>query len=136
MHMSTETSIFTKIIAGEIPGFVPYQDETVAVLVALEGHLLVVPHVVYRDIHDIPEDVAAHVMRTATRVAKVLPSITGCTGINIIQSNGADAGQEVFHFHLHVKPRFPEDTTHLSWDTSTQTSEVRQALAQAITVSL
>ncbi len=134
--MSTETSIFTKIIAGEIPGFIPYQDETVAVLVALEGHFLIVPKIIYRDIHDIPEDVAAHIMRIAVRVAKTLPKITGCTGINIIQSNGTDAGQEVFHFHLHVKPRFHEDTTELSWDTNMQPAEVREALAKALTAAL
>ncbi len=134
--MSTETSIFTKIIAGEIPGFIPYQDETVAVLVSLEGHLLVVPKTIYRDIHDLPEDVAAHIMRIAVRVAKVLPSITGCSGINLVQSSGSDAGQDVFHFHLHVKPRFPQDTTHFSWDTSTQQVEVREALAKALTAAL
>ncbi len=134
--MSTETSIFTKIIAGEIPGFVPYQDETVAVLVSLEGHLLVVPKIVYRDIHDIPEDVAAHIMQVATKIAKILPDITGCSGINLVQSNGSDAGQDVFHFHLHIKPRFPNDNVTLSWDTSTQPTEVREALAQAITASI
>jgi histidine triad (HIT) family protein len=134
--MKTASSIFTKIISGDIPGYIPYQDDTVAVVVALEGHLLVVPKTAYQDIHDIPEEIAAHIMTVAVRVAKVLPAITACTGINLIQSNGSDAGQEVPHFHLHIKPRFPEDGTCIDWDTSTQSAEVREALAKALTAAL
>ena len=95
-------SIFTKIINREIPGFISYEDDIVAVLISLEGHPLVIPKVVYRDIYELPEDVAGHIMRVAVRIAKALKEATNCDGMNIVQSNGSAAGQEVFHFHLQI----------------------------------
>jgi len=133
--MTTE-SVFTKIIAGDIPGFVPYQDDVVAVLVALEGHILVVPKIVYPDIFTLPEEVAAHLMKVAVRVAKALATTTQCDGINLIQSNGSAAGQEVFHFHLHIKPRYASDSTTITWDTTTKSPEERNQLSVTLATLL
>ena len=131
--MTTEQpSIFTRIINREIPGFIPYETETLAVLVALEGHILIVPKIQYRDIYEIPEDTAADVMKIAVRAAKALQQVTNCDGINLIQSNGAAAGQEVFHFHLHIKPRFINDTVTLHWDTNTKPEIERQTLCEEL----
>ncbi len=134
--MTTESSIFTKIIAGDIPGYIPYQDDTVAVLIALEGHVLVVPKVVYPDIFTIPEDIAAHLMKIAVRTAIALKNITHCDGVNLIQSNGSAAGQEVFHFHLHIKPRYANDSMSLSWDTDIRPAAERSQLADALATHL
>ena len=112
-----ETSIFTKIIQGEIPGFIPYQSETIAVLIAVEGHVLIVPKQEYKDIYELPDKIAAEIMQTAVRVSRALKNSTDCEGINLIQSNGIAAGQTVFHFHLHIKPRFKDDGIILTWDT-------------------
>lgn len=132
--MSTvpEPSIFTKIIQGQIPGFIPYQTETIAVLIALEGHILIVPKQEYKDIFELPDDIAAEIMQTAVRVSQALKNSTDCEGINLVQSNGATAGQEVFHFHLHIKPRFKDDGVIFKWDTNTAPEETRQELCDAI----
>jgi histidine triad (HIT) family protein len=132
MYMLNEPSIFTRIINHEIPGFIPYENDTVAILVVLEGHVIVVPKVHYRDIYELPEDVGAEIMRVAVRTAKALQQATNCDGINLIQSNGPVAGQEVFHFHLHIKPRFKDDSVTLHWDTTTRPSEERETLAAAL----
>ncbi len=127
-----ETSIFTKIIQGEISGFIPYQTDTITVLIALEGHILIVPKQQYKDIFELPDEIAAEIMQTAVKVSKALKTTTNCEGVNLIQSNGAVAGQEVFHFHLHIKPRFKDDGVIFKWDTSTVSEATRQELSNAI----
>jgi len=129
--MSNKT-LFQKIIAGDLPGNIPYQDEKAAVIIALEGHPLVVPKEHYTDIFDLPDDVAAAIMQTTVKVAKALKLVTNCDGINLVQSNGASAGQEVFHFHMHVKPRFVGDDTSLNWNTETTSEKSRGELADKI----
>jgi histidine triad (HIT) family protein len=130
--MTPEPSIFTRIINREIPGFIPYQTENVAVLISLEGHPLIIPKEHYRDIFELPDTLAAEIMQVAVKVAKALKTATQCDGINLVQSNGAVAGQEVFHFHLHIKPRFENDNVHFSWDTSTKPEAVRSELSEKI----
>jgi histidine triad (HIT) family protein len=127
-----ETSIFTKIINREIPGFIPYQTESIAVLIALEGHILIVPKQQYKDIFELPDEIAAEIMQTAVRVSKALKTTTNCEGVNLIQSNGAVAGQEVFHFHLHIKPRFKDDGIIFKWDTNTKPEIEREILCNEI----
>jgi len=119
-------------LTGELPGFVPFQTEKSAVLISLEGHPLVVPKEPYENIYELPDDVAADIMKTTVRVAKAVKEATNCDGINLVQSNGAVAGQDVFHFHLHIKPRFADDTTHLTWDTDTKPEEERSELSDKI----
>lgn len=133
---TNETSIFTKIINREVPGFIPYQTDTVAVLITLEGHPIVVPKKEFKDIFELPDTVAAEIMQTAVKVAKALKETTQCEGVNLIQSNGAVAGQEVFHFHLHIKPRFKNDDVKFTWDTSTKPEEMRNELSESIKSSL
>lgn len=123
-----EPSIFTKIIQGQIPGFIPYQTETIAVLIALEGHILIVPKIQYKDIYELPDEIASEIMQIAVRVSQALKKSTNCEGINLVQSNGSVAGQEVFHFHLHIKPRFKNDGVIFKWDTNTVPENVREKL--------
>lgn len=130
--MTTEPSIFTKIINGEIPGYIPYQDEIVAVLIALEGHVLVVPKIQYENIYELPEDTGAHIMKIAIKTAKALKQITNSDGINLVQSNGTAAGQEVFHFHLHIKQRFHNDDVMLRWNTDPKSVEERSILSERL----
>ena len=108
-----EKTLFEKILGGELPGYIPFKTAKSAVIISLEGHLLVVPKELYENIYELPDDVAADIMQTAVRVAKAMKETTQCDGVNLVQSNVAVAGQDVFHFHLHIKPRFTDDTTHL-----------------------
>ena len=104
-----EPSIFTRIINREIPADIIFEDERVIVFLSLENHPLVVPKAPVRDIYALDDATAAAIMQTAARVARTLRRAIGCDGVLIWQANGAAAGQEVYHFHLHVYPRWHGD---------------------------
>lgn len=105
--------VFCKIIAREIPSYQVYEDELfVAFLDAFPGnpgHALVVPKAHVTDIFELDSPLSLAVMPVVQRVAQAVKQATGCTGVNIMQNNGADAGQSVFHYHVHVFPRYAGD---------------------------
>lgn len=125
-------SIFTKILDGDVSGYVVVRTDTVATLLSLEGHPLVVPIHPYSSIADLDEKTAADLMQMIVRVANATKEVTNCDGINIVQSDGAAAGQDVFHVHFHIKPRFKGDEVRLTWDTSTRPEEERAVLASSL----
>lgn len=106
-------SIFTKILKGEIPSTKVYEDDSVFAILDInpvhKGHVLVIPKDEYKDIHDIPEELFAHLMVIVKRLAKAVKEATGADGINILMNNEAAAGQVIFHAHVHIVPRFAED---------------------------
>ena len=108
-----ENCIFCKIIAGEIPSTKIYEDEHVLAFAdinpATPGHTLVIPKTHCVDIFDMDSDTAAQLFAAAPKVATLLKSTHACTGMNLINNNGADAGQCVFHYHLHLVPRYQND---------------------------
>ena len=106
---------------------------------AVPGHVLVVPHRHVPDIYSLAPDEAAGAMRMAQRVAQALRAEFDPPGLNLWQSNGRAAGQEVFHFHLHVQPRrvgdgllrvYPEGAPH------TAKAGELEAMAQALRTRL
>lgn len=105
--------IFCKIIDGEIPSFTIYEDESFKVILdrfpASKGHMLIIPKVHHINIWDMPEDLSGKVYTVAKKMAELLSKVFGVDGINIVQNNGAAAGQAVFHFHLHLIPRYKGD---------------------------
>ncbi len=112
------SSIFTKIIAKEIPAHFVYEDDLVVAFLDIsqttKGHTLVVPKAYYKDVFSVPEDLAAHVMEVAVRVANALKKAFNPEGINILSNNGEASGQTVFHFHLHLIPRYEKDDVKFS----------------------
>ena len=111
--------IFCRILAGEIPATVIAEDErTVAFMdisPATRGHALVIPRTHVRDLHDIdPEDLAA-VAAAAQGVAARQRDRLGADGVNLLNSTGPAAWQTVFHFHVHVIPRYEDDPLRLPW---------------------
>jgi histidine triad (HIT) family protein len=111
--------LFCKIVAGEIPATIVAQDERTVTFMdinpATRGHALVIPRAHARDVHAIdPEDLAA-VAASAQRIAARAVAQLGADGVNLLQSNGAAAWQTVFHFHLHVIPRYAGDPLRLPW---------------------
>lgn len=111
--------IFCKIVAGELPSQKVAEDErTVAFMdisPATRGHLLVIPRRHAKDLLEIdPEDLAA-VVQAAQRMAARVKERLGADGVNLINSCGAAAWQTVFHFHVHVIPRYAEDPLKLPW---------------------
>lgn len=114
--------IFCKIAAGEIPSKTIYEDEKFRVILdinpATKGHALVIVKEHYENIYELPEDIAAAAMVLAKRLAKHMTEILKCDGFNIIQNNGKTAGQTVFHFHVHLIPRYEGDGNQekMCWD--------------------
>jgi histidine triad (HIT) family protein len=128
--------LFCKIVAGEIPSTIVDSDErTVAFMdinPATRGHALVVPRNHSRDLLEIdPEDLAA-VAVAAQRLAGRAKEALGADGINLLNSCGAVAWQTVFHFHLHVIPRYADDTMRLPWTPAPGDMDEIQAAGQQI----
>lgn len=104
-----EPSVFTRIINRELPAYILHEDERVIVFLSLENHPLVVPKAPVRDIYALDDETAAAIMQTAVRVARTLKRALNCDGVYLTQANEAAAGQDVFHFHMHVYPRWHGD---------------------------
>lgn len=106
-------SVFSKIIKREIPAHIVYEDEFVIAFLditqATKGHTLVVPKVQYETIFDMPEGLAGKVFEVATKVSKAIKKAFNPEGLNILSNNGSFASQSVFHFHLHLIPRYQGD---------------------------
>lgn len=111
--------LFCKIVAGELPATIVAQDErTVAFMdinPATRGHALVVPRRHTRDLLSVPEEDLAAVAAAAKRLAASATSALGANGVNLLNSCGSAAWQTVFHFHVHVIPRYEDDPLRLPW---------------------
>lgn len=111
--MRDDNCIFCKIIAGEIPSNTIYEDDDCRVILdlapAAKGHALILPKEHYANLYEIDEDVAAKVMRVAKNLAIRMRDVLHCDGFNLLQNNNEVAGQTVFHFHMHLIPRYVGD---------------------------
>ena len=107
---SRESCIFCKIVAKEAPASIIYENETVLVFLDIrplqEGHTLVIPKKHYVDIFDIPDYELTQIYKATKKIAPAIKKATNADGLSIIQQNGKAAGQDIFHFHVHVVPRF------------------------------
>jgi histidine triad (HIT) family protein len=111
--------IFCKIVAGELPGAIIDEDErTIAFMdisPATRGHALVIPRNHAANVLEIePEELAATI-RAAQRLAARITDRLGADGVNLLNSCGSAAWQTVFHFHIHVIPRYQGDPLRLPW---------------------
>ncbi len=106
--------IFCKIVAKEAASSLIYEDESVMAFLDIRpltmGHTLVIPKDHYVDIFDIPQKELASVHLAAKQLAFAVKKATDADGISIIQQNGKAAGQDIFHLHVHVVPRFAGHT--------------------------
>ena len=111
--MRKDNCIFCKIINGEIPSHVLYEDEQFKVILdvnpATKGHALILPKEHYANLYELPEETAADAMKLAQRMMRKMTEKLDCDGFNIVQNNGEAAGQTVFHFHMHLIPRCKND---------------------------
>jgi len=108
--MKKDDCIFCKIAAGEIPSRKIYEDSDLIAIMDLnptsKGHSLIIPKEHCTNIYDIDEDIAAKVMKTAKKLATKMTVALNCDGFNLLQNNGETAGQTMFHFHMHLIPRY------------------------------
>ncbi len=111
--------LFCQIVAGEIPATVVAEDERAVAFMdispATRGHALVIPRAHARDVHDIDAEDLKAVAALAQTVAGRAIEQLGAAGVNLLNSSGAAAWQTVFHFHLHVIPRYAGDPLRLPW---------------------
>lgn len=128
--------IFCKIANGDIPSSTIYEDDFFRVILdlspATKGHALILPKQHMADIFEMNEDLAAKVFVLANKIAKAMKDALGCDGLNIVQNNGSTAGQTVFHFHMHLIPRYINDGQTISWIPGTSEPEEREAVAKQI----
>jgi len=131
--------IFCKIVKGEIPCQKIYENDKVFAFLDImpvhKGHTLIIPKEHHETLLDMPDDILAEVTKTAKKIAKAVVKAAGADGFNIGQNNGEAAGQAVFHFHLHVIPRFNGDGLK-SWPHSKLPEEDMKQIQEDIKDSL
>ena len=112
-----EDCIFCKIVAGEIPAQRVDEDEHTIAFMDLNpwtrGHALVVPRAHSRNLYEVADEDLAHTAQAAKRLAVRMRDRLGCDGVNLINSCEPAAWQTVFHFHVHVIPRYDDDPMQL-----------------------
>ncbi len=137
--MKKDDCIFCKLANGDIPARVIYEDDEFAVFMdaapASKGHALVVPKEHYSCLYDIPDEKAAKAIKVAKKVALKMKEELNTDGLNIVQNNGETAGQTVFHFHMHVIPRYSSDdnTGVIGWKQNTFDDATMDELQKKLT---
>ena len=105
--------IFCKIVAGEISGHVVYENEHVLAFLDIsqttEGHTLIIPKAHVIDIFEMDSSKMEQIFSIVPKIANALKETFGCSGINVVSNNGKSAGQSVFHYHVHLIPRYGDD---------------------------
>lgn len=128
--------IFCKIANGEIPSATLYEDEDFRVILDLgpasKGHALILPKAHAANIYEISDDMAAKAMILAKKMATKMTEALKCDGFNIVQNNGEPAGQTVFHFHMHLIPRYEGDQVGITWKSGTLTDEVKNEILEKL----
>ena len=127
--MKKEGCIFCRIANGEIPSRTVYEDEQFRVILdlgpATRGHALILPKDHYEDLFALPEDTARAAVSVAKKVGAQLKEKLSADGLNVVQNNGAAAGQTVQHYHVHLIPRYNDDHAHILWEPTSPTDEAK-----------
>lgn len=112
-----DNCIFCKIANGEIPSNTLYEDEDFRVILDIEpatkGHALILPKKHFANLYEIDDERASKVLIVAKQMASKMQKALNCGGLNLVQNNGTLAGQTVFHFHMHLVPRYENDDAGL-----------------------
>lgn len=133
--------IFCKIIAGEIPSSKVYEDVDFIAILDIRptnfGHTLVIPKQHFINVYDTPETVGQKIYPVLTKIANGIKNALNCDGINVVQNNEAAGGQEVFHSHIHLIPRFKDDGHHFGGEhNSYKDVEAMAAMAEKIAAEI
>ncbi|WP_144463525.1 HIT family protein [Siminovitchia fortis] len=135
--------IFCKIVNGELPSAKVFENEDILAFLDIsqitKGHTLVIPKVHKEDIFEMDEETAAKLFSAVPKIAQAIKGEFGAKGMNLLNNNGSFAGQEVFHYHMHLIPRYDENDGFSKRFVSHQSeysSEDLQKLASAISNQL
>ena len=136
----SETTIFGKILDGEIPCHRVYEDEHVLAFLDVNplvpGHTLVIPKERVAHIHEMSDDQSAAIGRVLPRIARAVLAATGATEYNLLQNNGPGAHQAVFHVHFHIIPKLGERGLGIGWKSSALETAAAEALLGSIRAAL
>jgi histidine triad (HIT) family protein len=131
-----DNCIFCKIATGEIPSYTVYEDDDFKAFMdispASKGHTILIPKQHADNIFDLDETVASRLLPVASRIAKALKAELQCEGLNLLQNNGEIAGQTVFHFHMHLIPRYEGDKVVVKWVQDKYEGEPLEQLSERI----
>ena len=134
--MKDDACIFCKIANGEIPAKTLYEDEQFRVILdlgpATKGHALILPKNHFANLYELPEETAADVMKLAKKMAAQMTEKLSCDGFNLVQNNGEVAGQTVFHYHLHLIPRYKGDGQKIGWKPGSPSAEELEEIKNQI----
>ena len=138
--MKKDDCIFCKLANGNIPVEPVYEDDIVKAIFdaspANAGHILIIPKEHVSNIYELDDELAAHIFKVAARLARALKTSLDYDGLNVLQNNGEAAGQTVFHFHMHLIPRFAGDGVNVCWEQQTpdeeKLSEIREKISKEI----
>ena len=136
--MKDDNCIFCKLANGDIPTRTIYENEKFRVIMdaspASRGHALILPKEHYTNLYEIPEETAGEAMKLAKRLAEKITKALGCDGFNLVQNNGETAGQTVFHFHLHLIPRYKNDdnTGVITWKQNSYDDDTMDAIQKKL----
>ena len=130
--MKDENCIFCKLANGDIPTATLYENDDFRVILdagpASKGHALILPKEHYKNLYELDDEIAAKALVLAKKMITKLTDGLDCDGYNIVQNNGEVAGQTVFHFHIHLIPRYEGDEVGLGWKMGELTDEVRDEI--------
>ena len=125
--MKDDGCIFCKIANGEIPSATVFEDEDFRVILDLgpasKGHALILPKQHFKDLCEAECSTMAKILPLAGRVGQGMKKELGASGFNVVQNNGVSAGQTVFHFHMHLIPRYQDDHAGILWEPGSTTPE-------------
>ena len=128
--------IFCKLANGVFETNKIYEDNVFTVILdagpATKGHALIIPKEHYANIYELPEDIAGRALVLAKKLAAHMTDKLHCDGFNIVQNNGEAAGQTVFHFHIHLIPRFKGDGAMIQWKPGKPTDEEQKELCMLL----
>ena len=134
--MKDNDCIFCKIANGEIPSRTIEENEMFRVVLdvspATKGHALILPKNHSRNLYDLPQDTAAEVVTLAQKIALKMKERLHCDGVNLVQNNEEAAGQTVFHFHLHVIPRYVKDNQTIGWKPEQMSGEELDSICEKL----
>ncbi|NLL69124.1 MAG: HIT family protein [Acholeplasmataceae bacterium] len=112
------STIFTKIIKREIPANIIYEDDLVIAFLDISqatlGHTLVVTKREYENIFELDDKISAHLYKVVVKLSKAINKAFNPSGLNILNNNGQVAGQTVFHYHIHIIPRYNESDVNFT----------------------
>ena len=137
MNSHEDNCIFCKIIKGDIPCAKVYEDDNVFAFLDIgqvtKGHTLVIPKIHKKDIFELTPEISRSLFQVVPHIATSIQQTYQPVGLNILNNNGETAGQSVFHFHMHLIPRYGNnDGFSAVWNTNEYTSEQLQILAEEI----